>query len=792
MATMLETEAQFTSQAPEDAALTRVFLRGQKGPGDTSAALVGWATLVRFPFGHDAPTPFQERVGCSPALMNCCLLNLPPPAPEEYVRARTGHDLCPRQRPQSFHTLLLQGFGVLTAFIISGSTPMDSYIAEYESCTASLAKVIVKATVAQAAKEGGCLDVAVHLVTQVRRIESESRPSLTFRESLAAEVRAGLRRLFNNRPLKRAKSDTGSELLELAAGRPTAPNLPPKLAEFLSSKTSGGLVPLPSLIPLGHEIYNASSATPAPKPSERAPSFEADAPDGLATAMMEIKSGLLIAPSVHVRGALGLYAGRSYKKGELVCSGASDSGSWLPAEEKPLRPECTLELTLRHVFFATKDARMHLVGDPRRHPWVVMNSTVGAADIADSVDANIFAEFGGDGKVVMDDAFLAFRAARDILPFEELLWRYAWADAGAPPVPAKVEAALVSSSSTAAPAAPAASSDGVPSVGASVKSSSTAAPAAPAASSDGVPTVGASVKSSSPAAPAAPAASSDGVPTVGASVKFHSLSAKPELNGQVARLISFSEESGRWACRLGDGGETINVKPANFAVLAAADGPEVDGLMDGPEVDGLLESLAAALEEGEELDDNGITKGTVDTAYLCSKATRLSEIEKPAGAVYYLAPDQIWVTYGKKQKKLTPRTLWTCMGGKVVAHQKWTKVPYTLTLKTKVFVEGELVKVEDALGAALKRTYGFVDRDLKVPWAADEDQNPLPMCWSPPEQADVAIAEALLAVPGVEAVFNMSPEFWEGTNTLMPTAVSFRLVKAVAFPREVEIAQLAP
>lgn len=55
-------------------------------------------------------------------------------------------------------------------------------------------------------------------------------------------------------------------------------------------------------------------------------------------------------------------------------------------------------------------------------------------------------------------------------------------------------------------------------------------------------------------------------PCDGLQVQLCGLVAKPELNGEVGRLVRFIEETGRWECWLMDG-ESVNVKPANFQVL---------------------------------------------------------------------------------------------------------------------------------------------------------------------------------------------------------------------------------
>ena len=55
-----------------------------------------------------------------------------------------------------------------------------------------------------------------------------------------------------------------------------------------------------------------------------------------------------------------------------------------------------------------------------------MNSTEGlSGDLC--MEPNVEAVFGDSGAVEMSNSFLIFKAARDIVAFEELAWRYAWA-----------------------------------------------------------------------------------------------------------------------------------------------------------------------------------------------------------------------------------------------------------------------------------------------------------------------------------------------------------------------------
>lgn len=56
-------------------------------------------------------------------------------------------------------------------------------------------------------------------------------------------------------------------------------------------------------------------------------------------------------------------------------------------------------------------------------------------------------------------------------------------------------------------------------------------------------------------------------PAPGAPVRFHSLVARPELNGCRGKLLTWDGSAGRWSVRCdGEGGESIRVKPSNFTL----------------------------------------------------------------------------------------------------------------------------------------------------------------------------------------------------------------------------------
>ena len=91
---------------------------------------------------------------------------------------------------------------------------------------------------------------------------------------------------------------------------PTAPLLPPKLADHLNVAAIDSKK-RPFLVPIGHEVFDAARAK-LPQASVPAKTFENSAPASLALAIVCVKAKLLVAPSMRVLGASGLYSTRDF------------------------------------------------------------------------------------------------------------------------------------------------------------------------------------------------------------------------------------------------------------------------------------------------------------------------------------------------------------------------------------------------------------------------------------------------------------------------------------------------
>ena len=322
MATMMQTEMLLFKSVPEDATQVRCFIRGTSEGGNGS--FVGSAILVSFPSSD--PPALRARMGSSQALLSGCLLNLPTPNYVRKVKDRTGHDVCPQQRAVEFHKSLLQGFNILTPLMASGLAAMDFFLMEPEACTSSLASLVAGVVVArlQAQKKAGrAIDTPrVYLATSLQHISGEARSSLHFREQLAAEARERLQPLadiYGARQLKRLKTNSEEELVQLATMTPSPPTLPKGLFDELEEDPIlSGATRVLHLMPTGKEVYDGACVKPLPTLSTPKLSFDVGVPDALALVNMCVRGKVVVAPSWNVPGRMGLYPARKFIKGETI------------------------------------------------------------------------------------------------------------------------------------------------------------------------------------------------------------------------------------------------------------------------------------------------------------------------------------------------------------------------------------------------------------------------------------------------------------------------------------------
>ena len=143
MDTWLETEALLLNSKPNGMSLSRFFLRVP--PPDGVEELIGWATILRFP--DESPPAVVQRLLCSDAFKQGCLLRLPALEASCKQLDKSGNDLCPQQRGEAFHDGILKGFSIMSPLMAAGTVSMDFYLVEPESGTATLSRVIATAAV---------------------------------------------------------------------------------------------------------------------------------------------------------------------------------------------------------------------------------------------------------------------------------------------------------------------------------------------------------------------------------------------------------------------------------------------------------------------------------------------------------------------------------------------------------------------------------------------------------------------------------------------------------------------
>ena len=163
MGTWLQREIKLLESKPEGMSHSRFFLRGAAEDGGVEA-FVGWAIILRFPEQGVMPKVTQ-RMLFSVAQRNRCIEKLDAPAAACKQKPRTGHDICPQQRSIAFHEGILQGFSIMSPLMASGDIPMDFYLMEPESGTATLAHTIASAAEARSRNKSGASD---HLRASIR------------------------------------------------------------------------------------------------------------------------------------------------------------------------------------------------------------------------------------------------------------------------------------------------------------------------------------------------------------------------------------------------------------------------------------------------------------------------------------------------------------------------------------------------------------------------------------------------------------------------------------------------
>ncbi len=103
--------------------------------------------------------------------------------------------------------------------------------------------------------------------------------------------------------------------------------------------------------------------------------------------------------------------------------------------------------------------------------------------------------------------------------------------------------------------------------------------------------------------------------------------------------------------------------------------------------------------------------------------------------------------------------------------QTWTKVPYRLTRKTRVIGNGgEVVRMEDLVGKAVEKAYGYKDTSLT-------QQDDMHHHWVPKHPVELAVVEVFLRISSMTPLFVMQLRTDSHCANLPPMGVALRLEK---------------
>ena len=142
----------------------------------------------------------------------------------------------------------------------------------------------------------------------------------------------------------------------------------------------------------------------------------------------------------------------------------------------------------------------------------------------------------------------------------------------------------------------------------------------------------------------------------------------------------------------------------------------------------------------------------------------------------YFYDDKVVVTIEKKCKRIPTFLCYSSLSDRCRSTNSWQKIPYEPNPKSKVYVNGDLLKLKDALGVVIHHVWGFEDSGMKHP------RSEATLYWAPP-QSDLELVEALLDVPGTEHYFIFEAQLLETVACLAPTGVAFH-IKGLPVPDE--------
>ncbi len=390
----------------------RIFL----GWGGGDQPHVGWATLV---CNHAdvaaaaASGTFLGRVFGSTAIATSgAVLNLKRIPADEKAKhtgsAHGRHALLPQQRGLPFYRHLFEELALLHMPV---ARELDFVLVEGDAGVGDVVSLLFEG-IANPEGHQEALGLQLQWVgaipMQASECHSNSARHRKVEEILAA---AAKKRCVRARELSRRISATDSTLQEMCQDIPVPTELPELLTSFLAKEMPDSSVAAASSTHVCLGDFDENSAVPVEEDEVCVDDIMTRAPPALRLAKACSDNGLLVAPSDSRAGSPGLYATKHFLPGDTIMIGSCAAGRWQEKTGELLTGavgDKVLELSMVRLF--RKPIQRVLVGNASCDPWVVMNN---------SSEANVKLVLAG-GK--MNDQFLVFKAAADILPFDELMW----------------------------------------------------------------------------------------------------------------------------------------------------------------------------------------------------------------------------------------------------------------------------------------------------------------------------------------------------------------------------------
>jgi hypothetical protein len=179
---------------------------------------------------------------------------------------------------------------------------------------------------------------------------------------------------------------------------------------------------------------------------------------------------------------------------------------------------------------------------------------------------------------------------------------------------------------------------------------------------------------------------------------------------------------------------------------------------------------------------------------LKAEGTCVCTLDAKTNCTVYSLPDSLYALFGKASKKISSQTLLSVKAGSVLKDQSWKHIPYNITEKSLVSVEGKLIKLGDTLSEMeVQHVWGkSIQLKKGKSHVADvvADGAPIELWWQPAQDTSslgvdaLAILEKLLSIPNVKVVFVMEEHILDEKKSLVPSGILLHLAKTYSFPEK--------